>query len=556
MCRPCANLREVESEEKEKEPSMSITCVYRVGKGRISLQLALVLLMGFAALAGGRPLTAQPVCTVLQVTETEVGSSGAQDISADGETIVFVSTVDPETGAALPLGQRAIFGFAVSTGDFSHILTIPGGLEGPRVNRDGSRIVFSSGQDLVPGKNTDGNFEVFLQDLGGQQLRQITETTVNRVGQNLRAVVSGNGKRIAFSSNAEPVPGGNPEGWIHIFLFDDLSGTMTQLTNQSQTRNDFPSISDDGQWLAIESSSNLQHPGNQDGNREIFLYDVASDSFLQITNTFGGTTNFPEVSGNGNFVAFSSRHDLVPGSNPGGEFQVFLFERQSATTRQITDAIGVSASPPRLSFSADGSRLCLSSGEDFEAGGNPDGNLELFCYEPLLDRLFQLTQTTNCTVGTPRISGAGTRIALSSNCDLVGGKNIDGNSEVFLMSCTPSGLEVLVDLKPGSDPNCVNPHSKGRVPVAVLGSSESHAAGIDIDSLEFGGASPVRCSLEDVQPDGFLDLVCHYRGTDIGWPNSGEDCGVIPLSGLTTAGIPIRGGDVACLAGEVTCEEK
>lgn len=59
-------------------------------------------------------------------------------------------------------------------------------------------------------------------------------------------------------------------------------------------------------------------------------------------------------------------------------------------------------------------------------------------------------------------------------------------------------VDVDVDVKPGSNPNCTNPNSGGRLPVAVLGSAELDVETIDVSTLNIGGVSPVRCRIEDV----------------------------------------------------------
>lgn len=80
---------------------------------------------------------------------------------------------------------------------------------------------------------------------------------------------------------------------------------------------------------------------------------------------------------------------------------------------------------------------------------------------------------------------------------------------------------VEIDIKPGFVPNSVNPNSKGVIAVAILGSDFFNANDFDVTTLTFGpgGATPTHAAgghLEDVNADGFTDLVSHYRIPDTG----------------------------------------
>jgi hypothetical protein len=94
-------------------------------------------------------------------------------------------------------------------------------------------------------------------------------------------------------------------------------------------------------------------------------------------------------------------------------------------------------------------------------------------------------------------------------------------------SSTPSSAQITVDIdiKPGSDPNSINLGSKGKVAVAVLGSASFDVSTIDPATVVFAGAapSPVRGKTEDVNLDGYLDMVFHFRTQDLGLTGSSTD---------------------------------
>jgi hypothetical protein len=108
-----------------------------------------------------------------------------------------------------------------------------------------------------------------------------------------------------------------------------------------------------------------------------------------------------------------------------------------------------------------------------------------------------------------------------------------------------------IDIKPGDALNCFNVDGNGAIPVAVLGSSTLDVADIDRSSLDFAGLDVrVRgnkmpsCGVEDVNADGFSDLVCHFADNPDAWaPGSG----FATLRGLLMDGSEFNGSDSLCI---------
>lgn len=153
----------------------------------------------------------------------------------------------------------------------------------------------------------------------------------------LRAV-SDDGKRIVFESTSD-LTGNNSDGNQEIFLYDVDSRTLTQITDTKnipvdpndatrgiavRVTNNSPVISGDGQYIVFSSNSGTLAGANDDGNQEIFLALVPRGSttvtFQRITNTTGEKELFenytPAINRDGTVIAFVSTHNL-DASNSG-----------------------------------------------------------------------------------------------------------------------------------------------------------------------------------------------------------------------------------------------
>jgi hypothetical protein len=111
-----------------------------------------------------------------------------------------------------------------------------------------------------------------------------------------------------------------------------------------------------------------------------------------------------------------------------------------------------------------------------------------------------------------------------------------------------SGLKAVIDIKPGSDVNTINLKSKGVVPVAILTTADFNALDLDPQTVTFAGAHPVTWASEDVNGDGYTDIILHFRTADLQFnagnmmiSSTGQTEAV--LNGNTLEGTPFSGTD-------------
>ena len=113
-------------------------------------------------------------------------------------------------------------------------------------------------------------------------------------------------------------------------------------------------------------------------------------------------------------------------------------------------------------------------------------------------------------------------------------------------------IEVTIDIKPGSYPNCFNSNGHGVIPVAILGAEDFDVSIIDPASVMLDGQE-VRVkgksgnagSLEDVNDDGIDDLVVQILDEDF-YNTTGITTGILTATsydGMTS----FKGEDSICI---------
>jgi Tol biopolymer transport system component len=137
--------------------------------------------------------------------------------------------------------------------------------QGAALSADGDSLAFVSTFDPL-GLNGDGNSELFRYDVLTQTLAQVTQTSA---GSAQGPSLSGDGSRIAFGSSAN-LTGGNADGNTEIFVYDLLAGSFLQLTDTLGAFSSDAVLSEDGLSIAYVSTMNL-NGANASGAFQVFM---------------------------------------------------------------------------------------------------------------------------------------------------------------------------------------------------------------------------------------------------------------------------------------------
>jgi Tol biopolymer transport system component len=410
-----------------------------------------------------------------------------------------------------------------------------GGSEAQAISADGRYFVFQSeAPNLVPGQIDDNlGSDVFVHDrvTGTTELvSRSTGSSPTTTGNfsSSEAAISGDGRYVVFTSLAEDlVPGQQDYEDLlsdDVFLFDRITGTMELVSHTSSSRtvtlsddSRQPAISADGRFVAFTSSSNLYlyerssgkntliHPGHSpalsadgrfvafrntaEGPRlEVLLYDRTSKKITAISRATppapAGNASLPRrpaISADGSVVVFdSTAANVVPGqTGPAGRSNVFLFHRPTGKTSLVSHAsssLTASGDGDAGSFAvnADGSFVAfasLANDHVSRQAGRGRKTSDVFLYSRATGRITLVsgaggsaTVPANGSSGVRGISADGNLVLFQSTAkDVVRGTaDPNGATDVFLYD-RRSGRAVLVSHGAASQTRAANGESLGSI---------------------------------------------------------------------------------------------
>jgi Tol biopolymer transport system component len=264
---------------------------------------------------------------------------------------------------------------------------------GPAISATGRFVAFaSSAANLVPG-DTNREPNVFLRDLGTGNIWRLSEGPGGIQGDSFSQTpaISAFGRFVAFVSLATNLVPNDTNNTQDVFVHDRRTGAIRRVsvaTGGAQgdgSFNEAPAISADGRFVAFYSDSTNLVPNDTNGVADIFVHELPTGQTRRVSVGAGGEQSngfsaSPSLSADGRFVAFISiANNLVPGDT-NGEFDVFVRDRRTGTTKRVSvgpdGTQGTGGTIEETAISADGRAVAFAwNGNNLvpnDTNGEPD----------------------------------------------------------------------------------------------------------------------------------------------------------------------------------------
>lgn len=302
----------------------------------------------------------------------------------------------------------------------------------PSISTEGDRVAFrSNGDYLSEGRGITSELWLWDESAG---LARLTDVTTN--GGTDRTVLylamSGDGTKIAFTSDADLLSSGHPDNRFDLWMWHEGSGIsmLTDVADDTRGVAD-PAINSAGTHVAFLSDGDFLSEGRADNDFELWLW-VSGSGLSRLTDVTAASATErdvancqPTVSDDGSRIAFCSDADFLNEGRNDNDWEIWLWDQGSGLTR-ITDAtanMGFDRDSFNAGISSDGSTIVFRSDADLLSEGIVDGQFEVWAYDiagAAFTRISTSSDGANRATYSPTIDADGSHVVFSSDSEMGG----------------------------------------------------------------------------------------------------------------------------------------
>ena len=322
-------------------------------------------------------------------------ASTSVDVSADGRYVTFTANWQDGSTSGLDVYVRDR---ATNT---TELISSPGEVNASSkdtsISDNGRYVAFSSSATNLVSGDTNGSSDIFVRDrvTGTTERVSVASDGAEANGGNyngsFETSISGDGRYVAFISEANNLVPNDTNGVADLFLHDRATGTTKRVNVGNNGAQSIYSqsgfygfkLSGDGRYLAFQSGEQLS---SEDINStiDIYVYDQVSDSVELVSKGYDGSpTNsgsmYPSISSNGRYVSFiSMASNIVEGGIPQG-LGAFIYDRVTQTAEMVDVPDDGASVANGISFghtglSGDGRHVVFASAASNLVTGDADTN--------------------------------------------------------------------------------------------------------------------------------------------------------------------------------------
>ena len=148
---------------------------------------------------------------------------------------------------------------------------------------------------------------------------------------------------VAFTTSASDLVAGDVNDSSDVLVYNRIAASFERVgaevvveVNGGNNESNSPSVSEDGRFVAFESSASNLVGGDLNDTTDIFVYDRDTGSNELLTLGANGDSTNASISGDGRFIAFESTASNLVVGDTNIFSDIFLYDRDTQSIELLT----------------------------------------------------------------------------------------------------------------------------------------------------------------------------------------------------------------------------
>ena len=288
--------------------------------------------------------------------------------------------------------------------------------------------------------------------------------TLNPDGTSAQPSLSGDARRVAFSSRATNLVAADANGEVaDVFVYDQATSAIELVSagpggEAADGRSEQPVLDADGSHVAFTSHAGNLVPGDRNDASDVFVLVPGTGLVRASVSNDGdeadGPSYEPDISADGRYVAFTSNADNLVEGDSNGQADVFVRDLLTGVTvlasashhdfRPRRSADGESSAP---AISPDGAHVSFSSDAPDVVGRDGNHRQDVFLRDLTTGRTQMVSLGRGGRIGQNRamargfaavsdVSRDGKFVAFESDATNLAGRDRNRRTDVFVRNTT------------------------------------------------------------------------------------------------------------------------
>ena len=218
------------------------------------------------------------------------------------------------------------------------------------LSADGNLVAFYTDATNLDPADTDSDYDVYVKNLATGDLMLVSTSSGEVKGDGMSFIpsLSADGTAVAFVSAASNLDPSDEDDIWDVYVKDLATGGLF-LASTSDTGikgdqySDGPSLSADGEVVAISSAATNFDPDDADASPDIYVKNLATGDIVLASTSDAGVkadamSDVPTLSGDGNVVAFRSYASNLDPADPEMNQDVYAKYLDTGDVRLVSSS--------------------------------------------------------------------------------------------------------------------------------------------------------------------------------------------------------------------------